>query len=51
MSLCQSREVTAKRALIAPAVFPNWTVYQQADQLTMRNALTNRDQRRAVGSR
>jgi hypothetical protein len=27
------------------------TVYQQADQVTMRNALTNRDQRRATGSR
>jgi hypothetical protein len=24
--------------------------YQQADQVTMRNALSNRDQRRAVGS-
>ena len=27
------------------------TVYQQADQATMRNALSNRDQRRAVGYR
>ena len=27
------------------------TVYQQADQATMRNALSNRDQRRGVGSR
>jgi hypothetical protein len=27
------------------------TVYQQADQVTMRNALTNRDQRRATGTR
>jgi hypothetical protein len=27
------------------------TVYQQADQKTMRNALTNRDQRRAASSR
>jgi hypothetical protein len=26
------------------------TVYQQADQATMRNALSNRDQRRGVGS-
>jgi integrase len=26
------------------------TVYQQADQVTMRNALSNRDQRHAVGS-
>ena len=27
------------------------TVYQQADQVTMRNALTNRDHRRAIGAR
>jgi hypothetical protein len=27
------------------------TVYQQADQVTIRNALTNRDQRRAIGTR
>jgi hypothetical protein len=27
------------------------TVYQQADQKTIRNALTNRDQRRAASSR
>ena len=27
------------------------TAYQQADQVTMRNALINRDQRRAAGSR
>ena len=27
------------------------TVYQHADQATMRNALSNRDQRRGVGSR
>jgi integrase len=26
------------------------TVYQQADQVTMKKALTNRDQRRAAGS-
>ena len=26
------------------------TVYQQADQVTMRSALTNRDQRRATGT-
>ena len=25
------------------------TVYQQADQVTMRKALSNRDQRRAIG--
>jgi hypothetical protein len=27
------------------------TVYQQVYQVTMRNALTNRDQRRATGAR